>query len=316
MSNFARQRIQTGVTIVVHGMGDSKSGLDGADRAQDTGGGGPPAAMFAEIWSAWSAPATPASTAPPPDEVTYPDGSVRKFAYRDDGSLAAVKDPDKPVARHSHKDGRWDTPVKVHQFGLDYYETVSSYSARSVSADGTYTITDHTTVPRYYKPDGTKWAGDFELSTMRSFLRDRPRFFALYEKHADEIDSNHDGLLSKQEVEASATDPWDRGSARKLLATGMSQVFITLTFLARDRGQDGKAVSRADMDWYRRASAFGDRSFLDNFRNPGLILGPIGALVWDHFEGYGDEHQRLETLSERLDKDIERAIKRIDKASD
>ncbi|HEY9869613.1 MAG TPA: hypothetical protein V6D08_10645 [Candidatus Obscuribacterales bacterium] len=44
---------------------------------------------------------------------------------------------------------------------------------------------------------------------------------------------------------------------------------------------------------YKKASDFGDRGFTDRFKNPGLLLGPVTALIWDHVEGYSDERQEL-----------------------
>jgi hypothetical protein len=282
-------------------------------EAEDAG-----VAFLKEIISAWSKPAEK------PKHVDYADGTSRDFRYDKDGEVYLVKDsrsgnfikersPDAGVYL-----GTWGSQSLSSPYGPEfpeYREYVFYDVKRDVRPNGDYLITDSTGVTRTYKPDGSKWVGDFELSTIRSFLNDQSKVAQLYKKHAGEIDTDKNGFLSNTELQNTVKDIWTQGGDTRLLATGLLQIYDPVQSFADGRNnRDG--ISQNDINQFKAASDFGDRGFSGRFKNWGLLAGPFVALAVDHFKGYTSDRQDLESQSSSLSKTISRFVKRTNEARD
>jgi hypothetical protein len=292
--------------------GDAVELSKASAEAEDAG-----VAFLKEVISAWSKPAEK------PKHIDYPDGTSRDFKYDKKGELYFVKDsrsgnfiqdrsPDSGVYQ-----GTWGSEASHQPYSSvypEYKEYVYYDVKREVRPNGDYLITDSTGVTRTYKPDGTKLVGDFEISTIRNFLNDQSKVAQLYKKHADEIDTDKNGFLSQSELQNTLRDIWTEGGDKKLLATGLLQVYSPVQFFADGHNLDG--ISKNDISQFKKASDFGDRGFTDRFKNWGLLAGPFGALAVDHFKGYTSSRQQLEDQSSSLSKSISSFVKRAKEARD
>lgn len=291
--------------------GDAVELNKASDEAKDTG-----VAFLQEIISAWSKPAQK------PTHVDYADGTKRDFKYDSDGELYFVKDSRSgPFIKERSADagvyqGTWGS-VSSQPYGPEfpeYKEYVYYDVTRDVRPNGDYLITDSTGVTRTYKPDGTKLVGDFEISTIRSFLSDQSKVAQLYQKYAADIDTDKNGFLSKSELQNTVKDIWTQGGDSKLLATGLLQIYSQVQFFADGHNRDG--ISKNDIAELKAAGDFGDRGFSGRFKNWGLLGGPLVAFAVDHFKGYTDSRQQLESQSRTLGIAINSFVKRANEARD
>jgi hypothetical protein len=272
-------------------------------------------AFLKELIADWSKPEQK------PTHVDYADGVSRDFKYDRNGDVYLVKDSRSGyfVKERSPSagvyQGTWASESPSQPYGPGYKQYVNYAVTRDVRTNGDYLITDSTGVTRTYRPDGSKWVGDFELATIRSFLNDQSKVAQLFKKHAGEIDTDKNGFLSESELQNTVKDTWTYGADTRLLATGLLQVYSPVQFFADDHDNFG-GISERDMNQFKKASDFGDRGFTGRFKNWGILAGPFGALAVDHFKGYTSSRQQVEDQSSTLSKTIKSFVKRAEAGRD